>query len=97
MAYATEESTASVWYADDLCMVRSGAGICAQFNIGYRGQHSGKEYLEYVVRVYADGTWNCYKENAAHRWLETNGVCDGAEPLFKGMLAKAQALAILKG
>jgi len=68
----------------------------ARFFIQYSGQLTGKRYVEYMVRVYRDGTWRSFKEKGGW-WTENNGVCEEAEPLLKAMVRRAQALLILKG
>lgn len=68
----------------------------ARFFIEYRGYLSGKQYVEYMVRVYRDGSWRSFKDKGGW-WTEINGVCEEAEPTLKATLRKAQALLILKG
>lgn len=77
-------------------MFEFGTVVGAKIYIAFIGPYSGNTHLEYIVMVEADGTWMCLKADGP-RWRETNGVCEGAEPVFKAALPKAQALAILKG
>lgn len=85
------------WLVQEIRPMReAGVVIGAKIYIAYTGYLSGNEHLEYIVLVDADGTWTCFKVDG-HRWRETNGVCEDAEPVFKAALPKAQALAILKG
>lgn len=85
------------WVIQDMKVLRvEGSTLCAQFEIAYRGQYTGKTYVEYRVRVDDDGTWTCYREIGG-RYKQTNGVIEELEPLLYGTIPKAQALAILKG
>jgi hypothetical protein len=85
------------WIVQDIRPMKEfGVVIGANIYLAYTGYLSGTEYLEYIIMVDADGTWTCLKFDG-HRWRETNGVCEDAEPVFKAALPKAQALAILKG
>lgn len=68
----------------------------AKFYIEYKGRYSGKDYREYRVQVYRDGSWNVFASKGGW-WKEVNGVTEELEPLLYGAIHKAQALLILKG